>query len=410
MKLIISSIFFWIGIYGSMSATNNKALVICPVADLVAAPIKTFKIASTNKESYQKIGLSAGPHQPSVAAPRVHQLLFNEIVEIIKIQKTKDKDENEVCIKVYNAFFMNQESKKVQTTYWTQYKNLLPLEELERKKVNLHYIPNPPFSTLDKKSGFPSLVLIKPFFDTQTQTKYSVGTRFVYEVTPSNEYYIYIYDAKSGKFKKSLLPREYAHINNQNRNQKEFFLQILKGWANLSDKIAYVLGGCSYTQSPPDVEFNETLTTLIDGTKIGMYERPNFTTPPLTGFDCTGILLRAAQIAGIPYFLKNTSTILHYLTPLPHNQTPQEGDLIWIPGHVMVISSIKNNTLIEAAGYQYGYGVVHEIKLKKVFKQIETFEQLQQYILQNLPLIRLNKLGQEVEKIQNAKLLTFNFH
>src|SRR5205814_4688733 len=123
-------------------------------------------------------------------------------------------------------------------------------------------------------------------------------------------------------------------------------------------------------------------TTIKEVTKTGQngdysfYEHERDTQSPKNGFDCSGVILRAAQIAGIPYFCKNTTTIAQCLTPLKSEQQLREGDLILIKGHVMIVSDITKNLLIEARSYGHGYGKLHEISIDQVFEGIETYKDL----------------------------------
>ena len=83
----------------------------------------------------------------------------------------------------------------------------------------------------------------------------------------------------------------------------------------------------------------------------------------------------------------------------------QEGDIIWIRGHVMIVGSLKDNTLIEARGYNHGYGKVQEIPLHTVFKYIKTFAQLFVHQQNKLPFFRMNSRGKVVQTIHELKIL-----
>ena len=54
---------------------------------------------------------------------------------------------------------------------------------------------------------------------------------------------------------------------------------------------------------------------------------------------------------------------------LKKGEALEEGDLIWYNGHVMIVSDIKKNRLLRHAGYESGWGKVHEIALDKVFNR-----------------------------------------
>jgi len=126
---------------------------------------------------------------------------------------------------------------------------------------------------------------------------------------------------------------------------------------------------------------------------------------PKTGLDCSGMIARAAQICGIPYFYKNTTIIERFLTPLAKGNKPIPGDIIWIPGHVMVVADFINNTLIEVRGYKHGYSKIHEIPLNEEFKGINTYHDLTNAYHNNKAIIRLDSSGNERETITSLKLL-----
>lgn len=103
--------------------------------------------------------------------------------------------------------------------------------------------------------------------------------------------------------------------------------------------------------------------------------------------------MRAAQTCGLPYFFQNTTTLALNLKKLDpnSNETIEIGDLIWFKGHVMIISDIKNNKIIESVGYGSGWGKVHEIELNKIFYGIDTINDLLKYYQQQKTLKRINK-------------------
>jgi len=81
------------------------------------------------------------------------------------------------------------------------------------------------------------------------------------------------------------------------------------------------------------------------------------------------------------------------LEPLKQGEKIREGDLIWIPGHVMVVASLPNNTIIEARGYRAGYGKIHELPLNKLLKILQTGLSWNRLASTKKPLNLLNKEG-----------------
>src|SRR3990167_1494271 len=83
--------------------------------------------------------------------------------------------------------------------------------------------------------------------------------------------------------------------------------------------IPYAWGGCSYTATCTDPHFQLKTTSVtkhLPQPQRRWFSYPTYNLKPATGFDCSGVILRAAQIAGLPYFYKNTVTILNNLKPL----------------------------------------------------------------------------------------------
>jgi len=61
-----------------------------------------------------------------------------------------------------------------------------------------------------------------------------------------------------------------------------------------------------------------------------------------SGFDASGLILRAAQIAGLPYFYKNSTTALANLHAVLPARLPKEGDILGAVGKglIVVVSDI----------------------------------------------------------------------
>lgn len=388
----------------------NKAVVIVPVADVVGSPIKHFALAPTVKESYESMGICGAPNSSSVGSPRIHQLLFNEIVDIVTDEQTLETSD-EVCIRFEGAFFITTQDSNPNHLYWTQKKNLLTLKKMKHRKLNLSNIPTPlNFNNPYALNEQPIIVLIRPFVDTVTKQTYSAGTRFVYHADEANSsfYKVPVFDRLTTSFKTTYIPMSHAQIVAPQSKEESTacFVNLLQRWAHESpNKIPYVWGGCSFTCADSPYDYQLVPKKIKKNKKCMIFERSNYKHYPLTGFDCAGIILRAAQACGIPYFFKNTYTLAHFLDKLKPEDVLKEGDIIWIPGHVMVVSDIKNNLLIEARGYSHNYGIVQEIELSKVFKGINSYQQLVDAHTARTTLTRLNRAGDNIEFISHFKLL-----
>ncbi len=100
----------------------------------------------------------------------------------------------------------------------------------------------------------------------------------------------------------------------------------------------------------------------------------------------SGLVDRAAQIFSIPYYYKNSETLSRCMRPLHIDEKLEDGDLLWFGGHVMVVTDIKNNRMLEARGYASGFGMVHEAPLCKLFINCTTYEQLVERYHKHAPL------------------------
>ena len=219
---------------------------------------------------------------------------------------------------------------------------------------------------------------------------------------------VYVFDPVHYRFNIIRIPKKFLLLTTPRtkKEQIDLFVRILKSWAHQPAPyvIPYVLGGCSFINTYPTYQFELKQVIGNNNTKGKAYSYNNAATQA-NGFDCSGIILRAAQMAGIPYFCKNTSAINTTLKSLSHNEQLHNGDLLLIPGHVIVAADTHKNTIIEARGYDHGYGKVHEIPLIEQFQNMHTFQQLVDAYRNKKPLIRLNKNGNVVQTIANYKLL-----
>ena len=370
----------------------KKGFVIAPVADLVGQPL------GGSHPPYQQLPWAARGSDYA-ACPRVHQLLFNETLEII------EKRGDEIKIRVPNLFYQTSSSTMPQTDYWTQAANIRDLNTIIKKEWAK--IPAPiSFKKPIRLNTQPIATLIAPYYDRKTKMSFSAGTRFV--CTPRAEkkarVAVYRFNPKSGVHETILLPKNllYQSKRTSSNQLRTNFVQILQQWAHTPGTIPYVWGGCSFTEAHRSNQF-----TAISTKKGGYYTRPGGEKRrPKTGFDCTGIIARAAQIVGLPYFLKNSYTIAHNLPLLQANEHLQAGDIIWIPGHVIAVSDIKNSLVVEAHAYGSGYGKVHELSISRIFKDIQTFDDLEIAFRKQIPLQRLNSKGTVFARYQQFKLLT----
>lgn len=387
--------------YSYAEQVPYQAVTRTCVADLLGQSMKTITHYPI-EYSYKKLPFCA--KNPN-ACMRIHQLLLHEQVSVV------EETNHEVCIRVPHIFFNRKNDASCNTLFWTLKKNIISLKKLKESGVNVSLLPEP--ISFDAKKSMPQTIvtLIKPYKDPKTHMLFSAGTRFVQaphqSTNSSTSYAVYALHPGTNKIHIIHIPHDFLFKSSPHMSSVEkqkLFVAILKQWATngpVNTCIPYVWGGCSFLGYIEDRPY-ETTQGLF-GT---CYSRPSKPHEKIHGFDCAGIIVRAAQIAGLPYFFKNSTTIAKHLQSLKRSERAQEGDIIWLPGHVMVISSTQNHTAIEARHYNHGYGKVHEIPIKNVFKNISTIDDLERAYFNHEPLYRVDSEHIVVQKIPCFKILS----
>jgi hypothetical protein len=392
IKFVILLLFFPL-------CSAYKAVVINPVIDLVGDALHYHIKAAIMPQMYKQIPAYTS-HKTYDICPRIHQLLFNEVVEVI------EEKGYEIHIKIPQLFYITSSNNKPCTSFWTLKKNVMPLLFFENR--NLSYAI-PPQITCDSLH-IPHthvVTLTVPWYDAITQQYYSVGTRFVHcqEQTIPGQQAIWVFNKSLQTIQKSHIPCSYCitEIPHQQSEKIALFVTLLKQWTQFNDGIIpYVWGGCSFTRLHK--EYFQEKHLRVHQQKVTIFSRSDESIIK-SGFDCAGLIARAAQIAGIPYFFKNTTTASYYLNSLANSESIEAGDLLWIPGHVMVLVDLQMHTLIEARAYEHGYGKVHEIPIKQVFLGISNFHDLYKAYIEKRPLKRLDKSGNVRETFTDWKIL-----
>lgn len=378
---------------------KDYAVVKVPVADLSTQSLESIYKDKSVNSSYEDMPFAEGKGYFSCA--RVHQLLFNEVVKVLEYKGP------EVKCEIANVFFENN-SKIPIKTFWTLKKYIVPLEQLRKENYKINYIPEQ-YADNNKKIliNNNTLTLSWPWYDPITKKTYSAGTRFTRDkIKDKASYYaINLLDFSKCASRTSFVPKKFSVVEYSQKPEIALcrFVKLLKRWANQSTGfIPYVTGGCSFikTYSKDDYFLKKI---KIGDRDIEVWERPN-TKAPYSGMDCSCLIARAAQILGMPYFFKNTTTLAKYLRELKIDEKLEDGDLIWYNGHVLIISDIKNNKVIESAGYPFGHGKVHEISLDKLFKDIDSYDQLLESYYHQKPLERLRKDGTIGKKVPRFKI------
>ena len=474
---LISLISIHMGTYAH-SKQIKQGVIIVPVADLIGERICTQRAQDTHGLGYSTLPAATGPAPHTSSCLRLHQVLFNELVNIM--EETAD----EIRISVPNVFYLTskQNDTQINTNYWTKRENIAPLEKLKTLEVHIKNIRNikeikdikdiknlipEPISFLNPASITHQnvIALTEPFYDTVTNNHFSVGTRFV--LTPqqnsSGMFTVYLIDWNKKQATQTNIPESHA-LKSHTLSKSESiqtFLSLIKKWSNQTQGlIPYVWGGCSITHKYPrdshttttmtqnehaityfnnqahnqlnkinnhdnklinksnnlDTKINKKTNTQAYDLDHNLYN--NFNTKNTheiahestnnsvkTGTDCSGLIVRAAQLSGIPYFYKNTATLVQKLKTLAQHEKIESGDLLWIPGHVMIVGDLHKHTLFEARHYIEGFGCIHEIPLSQSFKDIKTYAQLIQRFHDKKPLERLHRNGSVSKKITQFKIL-----
>lgn len=400
-----SSYTCWQGNMGDFldNKIENQAVVIVPVADVISEPFFRVRLNKSINKTVEQLykNLPFAPQPDKYACLRLHQLLFNEVVIVKRILN------NEVECQAYN-FFYYDDKNKARNTFWLQKKNIVYLKDLIKKKIDLNIIP--PVYTKDNLKYYKTnkiLTLIKPWYDTITKKYYSAGTRFmrIANKDTKNSYAVKFLDFNNFKQITAFIEKKYCLVDYPKtlESSLKLFINILKSWTNNKSIIPYVWGGCSYIKT-----YNKNIfykkSDKIDNKTVYFWMRPKIIESPYSGCECSSLILRIAQIVGMPYFYKNTSTLSKCLKTLAKKEELKNGDLIWYEGHVLIVSDVKKNLATEAVGYQFGYGKVHELHISKIFAKIKNYKDLINAYHEHKPLQRLNIAGLTKRKIPKFKL------
>ena len=385
-----------------LSATNSRALVIVPVADVVYEPLGDYVQdvhAAYSELPYAEVSFA---HEQEWCE-RGYQLLFNEIVNVL------EERGEEVLVSVPHIFYKQCREGKPQTEYWLLRENIMLMSELLEKGITHGSIPQPiRVDMTDLEACNKNTVALRlPFYDTVTQKTYSAGTRFIYTAHTHDEYTVLLFDAAAQKLVSTSIPveRTIEYTEKSPSERVNDFVQLVRLWADMPQGIIpYVWGGASFTYLLAQDNFSTKRIIKRNGCARTIFVQNEMSSIPYTGFDCSCLISRAAQLCGLPYFLGNSATIEYTLPTLKASESIKEGDIIWFHGHVVVISNISENMIVEARGYGSGFGRIHEVKIGQLFKEIKTIEQLKKAYIAQTPVTILNKEGQERMVITQFKI------
>lgn len=376
-------------LYNVLSIPNLLLLLLASLN--ITAHISLYDTAVIKDPIAEMNSSFPAPNNPSVSPEekscrRAHQGLFNEIIDCI------EQNGEQVKISYHNIIYgFDADTKKALSSFWTYKKHLASVKELETDI--LQTIPNRNYAQE------PTIVLIYPW------QKFSVGTRFKHipEYDTPTAFSITRADYQTNTPVFDLVPHQDAiqEIKQDEQSARKLFVKIIN---DLIDRVTasgpdnvipYVWGGSSFVHTYKQSDFYQK-----DGTwhRIG-------NTDPYTGYDCSEFVMRMAQIAGIDFPWKTTIAIQLSTRELNDTDQLQDGDLIWVQGHIMIISNIERNELIESRSYQSGYGSVHRITLDKCFDGIATYDDLLEHYYSNKTIKFKDKQGKVTQKANAFKLL-----
>lgn len=358
-SLICSTIHF----YGMQPAASYLVVVKKPVIELnnsFPAP-KNLPISPETK-----------------GCPRAHQALFNEIAECHECQ-----DENIKVTFPQVIYGYDEQTQTVRNTFWGHAQDMIPLTQLSSSMKNS--IPPSEYAQA------PTIVLTYPW------NYYSMGTRFIHvrENDTKDSYAIIHPNFETNSSYLDFVPHEDAieEVANTPVQARNLFVTLINNIIDRVQKephqvIPYAWGGSSFVQLYEDEAFYQ---------QDGAWHRKE-KNDPYSGYDCSEFVMRMAKIAGISFPWKTSTAIERGLKKLSASDQLKDGDIMWVPGHVMIVSNIKNNELIEARSYSVGYGCVHRLKLENCFENVKTYADLLEHYCNNKPVRFKNKAGDILPK------------
>jgi cell wall-associated NlpC family hydrolase len=396
-----------IGAYYYTSYGQQQALIIKPVADMAVQSLQKIDPSKSVYQLYAQLPLS--PNTGPYACSRAHQLLYNDRLTFLRYEG------NEAVCLIPHVLYQGNKNKTI-NQFWTLKENIQLLSSLKHTRI-CTAIPD---SYKDANTGAitlgNALVLLMPLYSKISKTHYSAGTRFVRAAHLDTATHYAIKEPHFSQHTYAIVhvPRSDALIAYPPtpKAKRTAIITTIRRWISQAESnnnmvIPYIWGGCSYINTHRTDNFY-LQTSTRNNKNISFWLRRSGRLPssnPHTGFDCSSLLLRITQIFGLPYFYKDSTTIRHHLCAVETYDALQPGDLIWWQGHVVLISDIQKNKVIECVGYDKGYGKLHEIELKQLFKTCDTYQKLVTAYRNHRPLERLNAQGRVIQRITHFALL-----
>lgn len=347
----------------------------------------TVQTKTTNLENYALLchpvaDLYSSSHIPKKSCPavtkglcaRINQALFNELYPIIE---TKN---NATRIAIPWAVYGYDAQGTPQNSYWVANKDIL------RGSI----LKNNIYKTIPALHNKQNIVTLKRPFTSPEGITYSIGTQFVSTDTDTLIYY----DPKTSSIKEFALPEQAIIRQDTTLTPREKLVHLLTEFVSETSEqpdkntIAYIWGGSSFTHaySPEFTQDNN-----------GFHRIPQ-ETGPLSGYDCSNLLLRFAHMAGVPYYFKTTAMLEKHGKKFGKHDHLEAGDLIWMQGHVVIITDIQNMLVTESCGYENFVGKVRTIKLSELLENMHSWKDLLKAYRKKETVTRLDAHGNKYKE------------
>ncbi len=373
-----------------------QAFCIVPVADLLSQKL-SITGHHTLEEKYALIPLSE--KQPASLCCRATQLLFNERVTIIEQSGEQSYVETSFWY-LKNSSFQSPSTRN--NRFWTLTKNLKFLQKLTSEE-NAAIPPTDPERLREK-----IITLVLPWHCHETATSYSAGTQFIVTGQNNDHYQIKLYHQKTSSLVESTVSKSICILTKKRTDEqkRKLFLTTIQRWVHgIPYFIPYVLGGASILETFKDTLFYEK-KMIVGKIKGTSFIRPECTTTPHTGVDCAGLIRLACKVAGIPLTATNSKSIAQSLFKVAPTTALQNGDILFWKGHAAIVSDAKQGLLVEARGYEHGYGLLQEIPYSLELQGITTTDKLMNAYTRKKPIQRLDKQGHYRETITDLTILS----
>lgn len=379
-------LLFCVSIFQAAVFADYQAVCIVPVANLFDPALKhqlEDPSEQTILDTYHNHPITALNNKNNL---RVHQLIFNEQVTVLQ------ETEHEALIALDSAFYCKGFFKQKVNQYWTFKQYLKPLSEIQ----NPDLIPEP-LSYKNKHScnQEPGTIftLTRPTKNQNNEMLYSARTRFKIVDIKDNKVHVAAYNPKTNQIEIISFQKDCGIINQNLTAQEKIagMVKLVLEWSTGNTVAPCARGGASLTHYVTPKRYIKGTQNYPQDKSIGIYYRPE-TEPVYAGFDMPGMVLSACQIMHIPYFFKNSTTLLLHGKKLDAKHDSIElGDLLVSYGYVGIITDIKNNLITEVRGYQYHHGAARTVSLYQTFQDVETYNDIMEFYKQKRGITFLDK-------------------